>query len=94
MNNKRTLETLSKDELIRLMELQAKNWLALDGVWFQSVERKCGMDEAMTERFLHACQLCGLLETVAEATPPPARAQAAATPSGGLFGRLWRRLVE
>ena len=35
-----------------------------------------------------------LLETVAEATPPPARAQAAATPSGGLFGRLWRRLVE
>ena len=47
MNNKRTLETLSKDELIRLMELQAKNWLALDGVWFQSVERKCGMDEAM-----------------------------------------------
>ena len=23
------------------------NWLAMDGVWFQSVERELGMDEAM-----------------------------------------------
>ncbi len=29
------------------MEIYSKNWLAMDGVWFQSVERKCGMDEAM-----------------------------------------------
>lgn len=47
MNNRETLERLSRDELISLIELQAKNWLALDGVWFQSVERKFGMDEAM-----------------------------------------------
>lgn len=47
MNNRRTLENLSRDELIRLIGLQAKNWLALDGVWFQSVEKKSGMDEAM-----------------------------------------------
>ncbi len=47
MNNRETLERLSKDELIRLIEAQAKNWLALDGVWFQSIEKRHGMDEAM-----------------------------------------------
>ena len=41
------LQELSKDELIELIELYSKNWLALDGVWFQSVERKFGMDEAI-----------------------------------------------
>lgn len=46
MKNK-ALEELSRDELIRLIEIYSKNWLALDGVWFQTVERKLGMDEAM-----------------------------------------------
>lgn len=41
------LEALNRDELIRLIEIYSKNWLAMDGVWFQSVERKYGMDEAM-----------------------------------------------
>lgn len=41
------LEKLSKDELIEIIEMYSKNWLATDGVWFQSVERKFGMDEAM-----------------------------------------------
>ncbi len=41
------LEKLSKDELIRLIEEYSKNWLALDGVWFQSVEKRDGMDAAM-----------------------------------------------
>lgn len=41
------LEALSKEELCRLVELYSKNWLALDGVWFQSVESRLGMDEAM-----------------------------------------------
>lgn len=41
------LEELSRDELIRLIEIYSKNWLAMDGVWFQTVERKLGMDEAM-----------------------------------------------
>ena len=40
-------EDLSKEELLELMKLQAKNWLALDGLWFQSVERKYGMEEAI-----------------------------------------------
>ncbi len=47
MNNYETLSRLSKDELIELIEIYSKNWLAMDGVWFQSVERKLGMDEAM-----------------------------------------------
>lgn len=41
------LYDLSKEELIELIGLYAKNWLALDGVWFQSIERKWGMEEAM-----------------------------------------------
>ncbi len=49
MNNRDVLRSLSKDALIELIELQAKNWLALDGVWFQSVERAFGMDEAMRQ---------------------------------------------
>ncbi|NLD59500.1 MAG: hypothetical protein GX647_07600 [Clostridiales bacterium] len=41
------LEGRTKAELIDLIGIYAKNWLALDGLWFQSVERKLGMDEAM-----------------------------------------------
>ncbi|UWG96269.1 DUF6125 family protein [Dehalobacter sp. DCM] len=41
------MNAMSKEELIELIGIYAKNWTALDGVWFQSVERKFGMDEAM-----------------------------------------------
>ena len=41
------LRTLSREQLVELLSLYAKNWLAMDGVWFQSVERKFGMEEAM-----------------------------------------------
>jgi len=41
------LNQFSKDELISLIELYSKNWLAMDGIWFQSVEQKFGMDEAV-----------------------------------------------
>ena len=47
MGGNKALESLPRDELLRLVELYAKNWLAMDGVWFQSVEQKRGMDEAM-----------------------------------------------
>ena len=47
MNNREILNNLSKEELINLIEIYSKNWLAHDGVWFQSIERKSGMDEAM-----------------------------------------------
>lgn len=41
------LKALSREQLERLIEIYCKDWLAIDGVWFQSVERKLGMDEAM-----------------------------------------------
>ena len=47
MNNREMLARFSKDELIDLIGIYAKNWLAMDGVWFQSIEQKHGMDEAM-----------------------------------------------
>lgn len=47
MTNNENLMNLPKEKLIELIEIYSKNWLAMDGVWFQSVERKYGMDEAM-----------------------------------------------
>ena len=41
------LDRLTREQLCELIELYSKNWLALDGVWFQSIEQKRGMDEAM-----------------------------------------------
>lgn len=41
------LDLLSKEDLKELVRIYAKNIYALDGVWFQSVEKKHGMDEAM-----------------------------------------------
>jgi len=38
---------LPREELIELVSIYAKNWLAHDGLWFQSIESKHGMDEAM-----------------------------------------------
>lgn len=43
----RFLQSFSREELIQLIEDYSKNWLAMDGVWFQSIERTRGMDEAM-----------------------------------------------
>jgi len=42
-----TLRNLSKEQLLELLELDGKNWTAIDGVWFQSVEEKFGMEEAI-----------------------------------------------
>ena len=41
------ISELNREDLLKLVEIYAKNWLAMDGVWFQSVERKFGMDEAV-----------------------------------------------
>jgi hypothetical protein len=41
------LDSLSREQLYELIDIYSKNWLAMDGVWFQSVEQKLGMDEAM-----------------------------------------------
>lgn len=47
MDNKKNLSRYTKEQLIELIEIYSKNWLATDGVWFQSVESAFGMDEAM-----------------------------------------------
>ncbi len=44
---KQLIEQMSREDLLKLVEIYAKNWLAMDGVWFQSVEQKFGMDEAI-----------------------------------------------
>lgn len=41
------LQELSKDELIAIIVDDAKNWLAHDGLWFQAVEAKYGIDTAI-----------------------------------------------
>ena len=41
------IEDLPKEKLLELISDFSKNWLAMDGVWFQSIEKKFGMDEAM-----------------------------------------------
>lgn len=40
------LKELSKDQLIDLVEKLGVNWLANDGIWFQSVEGDYGMNDA------------------------------------------------
>lgn len=41
------IEDLLKEELLELNKIYAKNWLAHDGLWFQSIEEKHGMDMAI-----------------------------------------------
>ena len=41
------IDELSREQLLELIDIFSKNWLAMDGVWFQSIEQKFGMDEAM-----------------------------------------------
>lgn len=41
------LEKLDKQQLIGMLDDFAKNWLAHDGLWFQAVETKFGMEAAM-----------------------------------------------
>lgn len=42
-----TFENLSRDELLRLAKMFAKNWLAHDGSWFLAAEEQFGMDTAI-----------------------------------------------
>lgn len=41
------LNDLTREQLMELVEISAKNLFALDGVWFQAIERTSGMDIAM-----------------------------------------------
>lgn len=39
--------SMSREELLRTVEMFAKNWLAHDGCWFLAAEERLGMDEAI-----------------------------------------------
>ena len=41
------LYELSKEDLVKIIVDDAKNWLAHDGLWFQAIERRYGMDVAV-----------------------------------------------
>jgi hypothetical protein len=41
------LKNLSKQELLSLLEVYAKNWLAHDGCWFLAAEERLGMEAAI-----------------------------------------------
>jgi hypothetical protein len=41
------LQGLSKEELIAIIVDDAKNWLAHDGLWFQAVEQRYGIETAI-----------------------------------------------
>ena len=41
------LTDLSREDLIKLLKVYAKNWLAHDGCWFLVMEEKFGLDTAM-----------------------------------------------
>jgi len=46
-NLREDLEKLPKDELLDYIEDISKNWLAIDGTWFQAVEKKFGLETAI-----------------------------------------------
>ena len=44
---RKDLQDLSREELLDYIEDISKNWLAIDGTWFQAVERQYGMEAAI-----------------------------------------------
>ncbi len=44
---RKDLEGLTKEELMDYIEDLSKNWLAIDGTWFQAVEKELGLEKAI-----------------------------------------------
>jgi len=42
-----TFQNMSRDELLRALEMFAKNWLAHDGCWFLAAEERLGLEAAI-----------------------------------------------
>lgn len=42
-----SINDLSREDLLKLNTIYAKNWLAHDGLWFQAIEEKFDMDIAI-----------------------------------------------
>ena len=47
MATNEALNGCSREQLLELIQIYCKDWLAMDGVWFQQVEQTYGMDAAM-----------------------------------------------
>lgn len=47
MPDRELLRSFDKETLIDMLEAQAKNWLAHDGLWFQAAERRFNMETAI-----------------------------------------------
>jgi hypothetical protein len=41
------IENLSREALLRLIQVYARNWLAHDGCWFLAAEEKYGIETAI-----------------------------------------------
>jgi len=44
---RKDLEGLTEEELMDYIEDLSKNWLAIDGTWFQAVEKEFGLEKAI-----------------------------------------------
>lgn len=55
------IEELPREKLLELLTIYAKDWLATDGLWFQSIEKKRGMEEAM-EHDVNVWRRLGVIE--------------------------------
>jgi hypothetical protein len=42
-----TIDDLSRDDLLKLVKMYAKNWLAHDGCWFLAAEEQLGLEKAI-----------------------------------------------
>ena len=45
--NKHAFQTMNREELLRVLEMFAKNWLAHDGCWFLAAEERFNMETAI-----------------------------------------------
>ncbi len=46
-NAKTAFDSMSREDLLRALEMFAKNWLAHDGCWFLAAEERLGMESAI-----------------------------------------------
>jgi hypothetical protein len=46
-NSKTAFDSMSREDLLRALEMFAKNWLAHDGCWFLAAEERLGMESAI-----------------------------------------------
>lgn len=47
MDDKNAFQAMSREDLLRALEMFAKNWLAHDGCWFLAAEERCDLETAM-----------------------------------------------